>query len=622
MKLEKRIAVSFVLLLVCLVLVVSASYAWYSFSRLPEVSGIETNVGANGTLEIALLNDETYLDPSQITTTVGGSLAAQDALISNLQWGNVIDLSDPGYGLEHISLLPAQLNISAGADGQCTVKQNMLALSEFGMDGRVTIVDAQSVSAVYRETDFLFSTQQQSYGVRAIGEVGGMTMQQTALANARSAVASYQSAAAGRVKTAWADPGIGKVLVELYHRHYAEGINTVDDEELYAIRGMATDLNTAYGYVESALRQSVVGYAAAYLEDEQTFQSLRMMVENEMIPLSVTLDMAAQALPSTLKQWVTGVENAQTEMGRIIRDCQALSGKGGCTWDQIESQLFALLDGRYAYFGEELLSKVKGALPEESIQLLLQKNAGATMDITSYVGDYQLYIACGPESKTLVQVRTLSDQKTSYLTQIHTALTELSAVGTEDVVGELPLVETYGYAIDMAFRCNAATQLLLQTAPSLRVNETNDELLQTQGGGSYMRFDSDTLTADQVVLLMDAIRVGLMDNQNRLVAVAKLNTSNYIEGDDGISAPLYLYDFTPSLNDGILMGERREDDNVVMDLPANAATILTAVVWLDGEWMDNSLAAATVQSVNGVLNLQFASSADLVSADLSIANYG
>lgn len=110
---KRRLCITVALLLVCALVLASASYAWFSMSQSPEIVGVDINIGANGSLEIALLTTDTYIDPSLIRTSIGDSAVVQDAVISNLTWGNVLDLSDSSYGLHNISLMPARLNIAS-----------------------------------------------------------------------------------------------------------------------------------------------------------------------------------------------------------------------------------------------------------------------------------------------------------------------------------------------------------------------------------------------------------------------------------------------------------------------------------------------------------------------------
>ena len=58
-QIRKTVYIAAVLLVLCLILLVSASYAWFSMSRAPEVNGIDTNIASNGSLEIAFAEKNT-----------------------------------------------------------------------------------------------------------------------------------------------------------------------------------------------------------------------------------------------------------------------------------------------------------------------------------------------------------------------------------------------------------------------------------------------------------------------------------------------------------------------------------------------------------------------------------
>ena len=95
--------------------------------------------------------------------------------------------------------------------------------------------------------------------------------------------------------------------------------------------------------------------------------------------------------------------------------------------------------------------------------------------------------------------------------------------------------------------------------------------------------------------------------------MAKLNVSNYSIGEEGeIYAPLRLYEYEVDEIGKITVQSRNEDVSI-MELPENSPVIMTVVVWLDGDHVDNSMVSAIdQQSMNGVLNLQFSTDADLV----------
>lgn len=108
--LKERIAAVAVLLAMSVAMMTSATFAWLTISRAPEVAGVNTTVAANGNLEIALVEGDGTVEPD--ASKVGDSSAAdgQSVFSANLTWGNLVNLSDPKYGLDNLVLRPAQLN--------------------------------------------------------------------------------------------------------------------------------------------------------------------------------------------------------------------------------------------------------------------------------------------------------------------------------------------------------------------------------------------------------------------------------------------------------------------------------------------------------------------------------
>ena len=106
--LKERLTGALLLLLVGVLMFTTVSFAWISLSTNPEVSNISTSVASNGNLEIALASGSRY-DP-----TVPGASKIGDSNLpvtsGNLTWGNMINLSDPSYGLGNLVLRPASLN--------------------------------------------------------------------------------------------------------------------------------------------------------------------------------------------------------------------------------------------------------------------------------------------------------------------------------------------------------------------------------------------------------------------------------------------------------------------------------------------------------------------------------
>lgn len=106
--LKERLTAAVLILLVGVIMFTTVSFAWITLSVNPEVSNITTSVASNGNLEIALAGGSRY------NPIVPGPSKVGDANLplaeGNLTWGNMINLSDPSYGLGNLVLRPASLN--------------------------------------------------------------------------------------------------------------------------------------------------------------------------------------------------------------------------------------------------------------------------------------------------------------------------------------------------------------------------------------------------------------------------------------------------------------------------------------------------------------------------------
>jgi hypothetical protein len=81
---RKKLIAALAMLLVSTILMVTTTMAWLVLSRAPEVTGIATNIGANGALEIVLLNTDTYLNPDAIKNAgIGQTLASNKKAANN-----------------------------------------------------------------------------------------------------------------------------------------------------------------------------------------------------------------------------------------------------------------------------------------------------------------------------------------------------------------------------------------------------------------------------------------------------------------------------------------------------------------------------------------------------------
>lgn len=162
------------MLLVASIMMSATSYAWFVLSTAPEVTDLTTTAGANGALEIALQSNKADgSGRADILSGVGQSIASKDAQTANTYWGNVVDLSE-GYGLEHITLYPARLNLNGSEVNGETVysvaTNSMLSVPRFGTDGRLVTLD-NSKRANFSTEGNKFVSGGSNWGVNVWGAV-------------------------------------------------------------------------------------------------------------------------------------------------------------------------------------------------------------------------------------------------------------------------------------------------------------------------------------------------------------------------------------------------------------------------------------------------------------------
>jgi len=618
---KKRMLATLSMLLVSAILLTTSTFAWLVLSVAPEVSGITTNIGSNGSLEIALLNTDTYQDMTEIQSKVGESLAADDAS-ANYTWGNLIDLSREDFGLNDIKLLPARLNV----EGSSVPVDAILSVPTYGYDGRVLSVTKNTVSAVYNEEkEFSYILSRQDYGVRAIGTSNTLSAQGSALASAKNNIVTYTNSATNAAIAAMKNNGDGLFTIIMNHAMPSD-TETYNESHLQTLISMVEGLDASANYLDLALRQGMIVIAASVIGDEDQFEEARTMISNPAFDLTTLVNMvgATVSIPSSFRTWVNAQAAIQNNVNEASNRCMTLreNGNDSYTWQELSNALNMLMDLNGVYFNGSLLSNLKDNISDilnsTEKTLTLAPGSGIFADIANFTGNYQTNMTA---SGMDVSVEVLTNEKPAYLIALQETVKDMEAAdGSTEGDKKAKLHSTYGYALDLAFRCNAPTSdLLLQTMGVQRVYG-DSQSSATLGGGSYMEFrwgESD-LSQMQTLRLVDAVRVGFMDDTGAILGIAKLNTSNYTITETLIKAPLYLYDYEIGDDGSMIMGERQKSNNTLTSLDQNIAKSVTVVVWLDGDRVDNTMVAATTDtSLGGKLNLQFASSADLIPADNS-----
>ena len=544
------------MLLVASTLLVTSSYAWFVMSTAPEVTGIDTQVGANGALEIALRsgeNGDVYGDFDENAT--------EDSDIdANNTWGNLVNLDDGKYGLNQITLLPSRLFIEEGglADGVKTFRVNEVLLKTpiYGEDGRVKGLDKESTtSLVYNAQKASFDTA--GIGVRAVGTAADMSVYQLGMNAAKAQLSTYTSAARTTASNALNrnGNGVANIVLGKALEKKASGFAV---EDLQALLDLAKGLQASLKNIETALRCAFTGYlmseaSGADAVTAENYQTVVADIQSKPLSELLTAYSRITSFIPGMDGYVNELLSDQTKVDKAVTDCEVLVGKGtNATWDEINSAMRPLVDYTKMKLGDksvpELEQMVKDGNYDElfslvsagGLTLYVPSESGVLSDIADYAGDYTAKVKVdhvsakvGSQQLTLnnveVTMRTATTEQPVYLTNCSNILNRATV---RDADGSSAITDFYGYAIDLAFRTNATkdgaatSSLLLQTEPENRVYEGDNNNTALQGAGSYMIFrNTSGLSATKMLRLMSGIRVVFIDGENNLLGIAALDTA-------------------------------------------------------------------------------------------------
>lgn len=721
------------MLLVASTLLVTSSYAWFVMSTAPEVTGIDTQVGANGALEIALLNDETWIDLSKLDMMDIDENAVLGSASSNLQWGNLIDLSDSSYGLSSIVLNPSRLYIqeegeqSDGSMGY-SVNEKLLKTPVYGEDGRVKGLDyAKTMALLYKDGSFTKT----GHGVRAIGTAASLSVFQLGMNSARAQMSNYTAAARTAASNTLNENGnaIANIVLK---KALASGTQPeFTKADVQALSKLANGINNSLSQVEMALRCAFGGFvatAASGISVDNYQAELEYIADttHSLNDLLLRYPAIIQVI-SNMESYISTLSADQSKVNSSLDQCAALEAKEGtCTWSEIYGAMRDLVDYSNMTLGDKKVSEIEDEVREKGltgsvntllplitggIVLTVPTGSGVLSDVADYAGDYTAAItvtldlgANPPESLKAFNGQAVDAKmvtKTSYNpTMLKSSSDALSNADIAEATGSTAITDFYGYAVDLAFRTNAAnSNLLLQTEPENRVYTGSGANESLQGGGSYMMFGTDVgLSTTKMIRLMNGVRVVFMDGENNVLALAKLDMqlgksdytvlsdeekvatgmyaylsrlsksegdyqvsdlidaetynalpeeshvsfhNHYLNGLDAsecmypggqrIRAKLCLYNFKMTQagegedvhNTGGITILGKRGDSVITPLQIDTAKKVTAIVYLDGSVVTNaSVAANAAYSMTGQLNLQFASDATLVPAEVSALRNG
>lgn len=661
---RKKLSAAFCMLLISAIMLVSSTYAWFTLSTAPEVSGITTNVGANGNLEIALLNKDSYIssaDDLGIISKIGDSMDVTNKNVTeaNETWGNLVDLSDASYGFQEMTLMPARLNV-LGDNAPYTIDASPLMAPSYGADGRVIEVKTNTMLGKYTSSKFLLD--EDHAGARVIGVSSGTTVRisayRQALSAARTAMTSAKTTATGSLNNYGGD--IANIMMN-YVTNKDNATYTAAD--LTTLQNIITSVTTANSYVETAIKNALLAYHlsaanAGTISDAEvsTIQSaiLNMTIDSISTDTTYTKPDGLTNAITLYNQVKTNLETAKTRLTELV-DLSSTS----YTWEQISYAMSPLVNQNGMKLGDKAINEINDNNLGDLISDVVA-NAGATLTMGDGSGVYyDIAKMCG--SYTVNTMMTVNYAGTDmhvnatinvtaadpiYLSQSITAITAAGQPAEEAAAGTVVTIsDPYGYMLDFGFRTNAAgSNLQLQTSAINRVYGADTSNTDIVGLGSWMAMQSSnpSFTTNDVRGLMSAIRVAFVTPDTtsgyQLLAVGALDITSTTDNQTGITTysggteengvvkadlNLYEYSVTTTTDGGqqIVLGNKKTDATLTA-LEQNKAKKISVIVYLDGDIVDNTMVANAATSMTGSLNLQFSSSASLMPMENSKLRYG
>ncbi len=649
---QKKLLAATSMLLVACIMLISASYAWFTLSTAPEIKGITTTIGANGNLEIALADETSWANSgTTIKSEVGDSLLA--AYLKNVRWGNLIDASSTtDYGLDKVTLMPAKLNIDPNT-GKVNLT-SMLLTPSYGADGRIDNLLANTLTATYDREAQKFPTSDSKYGIRAIGTALAMTARQISYRNARGTVANMADFA--KVNAGQSLNENGSALANIIVQHATDDTIKYDKSDLATIEAVITKLTTASNNIDSAMKSAIIGMLASKAAEdkgidatefeliEDQIEAGNYQVSGSSISIEITVDGSANTITYDMgSAWsdmfakAKDIKSSIAEAQKGVDDLQTKhtsETEKTIEWTEIRTVLAHLVNPEMVKVngiatgelknGENIQTLIDAVTGGQGIQVQMPSGSGVYSDIADFCDDYSAQITLENISyggltvkKTTARMTTVSTLDNPYFDTATSALAAAKAPSSAGTTAPT-ITNTFGYAVDLFFRTNVDnSNLLLQTNAAQRIYGESQNT-DTQGSGSNMSFEttSNSFSTEDMRKLMSAIRVVFMDRTGTILANAKLDTA--IKTTEGgvttggtviagskVTSELKLYEVV----DGV---EQFKNEQVITALPKNTPIGITALVYLDGELVTNSMVANAAKSMSGSLNLQFASSATLV----------
>jgi len=661
---KEKVFGALLMFVIAAVVVVSATYAWLTLSRSPEISEIATTLAANGALEIALSKpDGSMPDELDIDESV---TMDSNVTISNLQWGNLVNLSDASYGIDNLALRPAQLNTTS-------LLTSPLWGAVYGGDGRITNLDSSYAYAKYNGSQFMTTNE---YGVRAIAtyktEISNET-QQAYDEKVQAVITAHTTVNQTYAQVAPKFSALGTMISK-----YAQ--NKLDDGYT-DLAPYLEDVIPLVHAVRDAMETQMDAYVALanlqnYLYSNEAQLTYVPLTWENLYTNRTKYNTASADKTSTdghislvgLTQFVKDYEQLQKDIEHLELYYDDYKNNGASYY----------WGGSYVVNGETkkdnsasgyTLSHIVAHLIDYSTMTIDLNNDGNEVKVVSLGMDQAgaLLSANGKERKVYAYNGILYRLEQSSIDQEYRiggsasgkaactinvkyvisitvkgqAYTKASGAATfmenfaytqgrELVPSDQLAEDTYGLAIDLWVRTNAEeTCLTLEGATSTDVQgnivsydgvnriwgATGEAVLTTdsttQGGGSCYVYYADTPEDMARSLdLLDSMKVAFVDAYGSLLATAEMDTAHPWAVNGRITVPLVLDNQSKTTYTYVDEQNAEHLGYAITTLYTDLPVRVTAIVYLDGTRLTNDdvLAAAEIQ---GSLNIQFGSSVNL-----------
>lgn len=545
---KEKLAAAILMLVVAATVTVTATYAWITLSTAPEVTSIDTTVAANGSLEIALASG-TGEAPGK--SRAGDSSAAEDTDVTaaNITWGNLVNLSDPAYGLSKITLRPAALNGTTG------LLSNPLYGVGYGEDGRVSnMVTDDDFAYVYYDTDksvFMADLSGTHLGVRAISTVEYTNLEGSSkIAELHKLIGVQHSMAKnyyGNMTNADAEPGATymgslKDLIQLYAQsiideRFVEGSPPIGELEVtdyvvnlyemlkYFKENVAEPAAESYVYMADALEllkgrgQGDSGYTVESLMKASLNNSFPDYIKNNISCLSGLSQFAKDYNQLTIYLEENYEDLSPTKKKNSLAYWAYLASNGQPVyWKDIVSQINWVCEINTATLDEKTISSLSSMSNAVSVLTNGRNphnaviNGGAIFRMEKRIGAYMAPVFTVKLKNVPVlgsasikaEITTSAKKHPVEITTDKAAIEALDAgsyKGTDAIAQD-----TYAMAVDLWVRTNAGSD------GSKVLNSESGSFVDGETGESFTT-ETET-TAEQAYLTLEgAVRMGTAEAQ-------------------------------------------------------------------------------------------------------------